>query len=60
MLQHFPTLNLWKCPLVLSADITSDVDAFLILPILIPKREKKINVNFYFNTSLSCLERFYE
>ena len=30
------------------------------LPVPIPDEEKKINVNFYFHTSLWCLERFYE
>ena len=32
----------------------------LTLPAPIPDKEKKINLNFYFHTSLWCLKRFYE
>ena len=32
----------------------------LTLPVSIPDEEKKINVKFYFHTSLWYLERFYE
>ena len=33
---------------------------FLTLSIPIPGKEKKINLNFNFHTSLWCLKRFYE
>ena len=36
------------------------IHTFLTLPALIPDKEKKMNLNFYFHTSLWCIKRFYE
>ena len=38
----------------------TSLSQYLTLPVPILDEEKKLKLNFYFHTSLWCLERFYE
>ena len=56
----FPLLFSYLSKKILVNDISNcQLNGPLALPAPIPDKNKKINLNFYFHTSLWCLERFY-
>ena len=58
---HFNTILSGKGDTDINNSVNSSKGSVtLILPVLIPDQEKKINLNIYLHTSLWCLKRFCE